>query len=202
MAFCVGLTGGIGSGKSKAAELFAALGACVVDTDAISHELTAPRGAAIASITHEFGIDYLRTDGSLDRARMRALVFDDPLAKVKLEAILHPLIRSTAIDRVATAHTPYVILVVPLLLETGGYLDSIRRVLVIDCAEDVQVARTMARSNLSEIEVRAIMKTQLSRAERLARADDVIHNNADLTCLRSQVETLHQQYLSAARGAV
>lgn len=202
MAFCVGLTGGIGCGKSQAAAMFAELGAGVVDTDVISHELTAAGGEAMAPIAREFGAEYVRPDGSLDRARMRGLVFADPDARRRLEAILHPLIRAKSHERVTAAGTPYVILVVPLLLETGAYRGLIDRVLVVDCDEEQQIARTMARSRLTADEVRSIMKSQLPRAERLAQADDVLRNDADIESLRSRVRALHEQYLAAARGAV
>jgi dephospho-CoA kinase len=196
--FCVGLTGGIGCGKSKAADMFADLGATVVDTDAISHELTAPRGRAMPAIETVFGADYVRDDGALNRAHMRALVFSDPDAKRKLEGILHPLIRAESHARIAAASAPYVILVVPLLLETGAYRELLNRVLVVDCDESQQIARVSARSGLAEDEVRRIMGAQLERAERLKRADDVLSNDGDIESLRKQVEALHERYVRAA----
>jgi dephospho-CoA kinase len=196
----VGLTGGIGCGKSKAADIFAELGAEVVDTDAIAHELTRPGGEAMAAIKQAFGPEYVREDGALSRERMRALVFSDPGAKSKLEAILHPLIRAESRRRIEDSSAPYVVLVVPLLLETGGYKDVVDRILVVDCDESRQVARTMARSRLSEDEVRRIMSNQVSRAERLQHADDVISNDADMNTLRSQVEALHRRYLAVPLG--
>jgi dephospho-CoA kinase len=199
MPFCVGLTGGIGCGKSSATDMFAALGAGVVDTDVISRELTAPGGAAIDSIRREFGADYVLADGSLDRARMRALVFGDAHARRRLEAILHPLIRDTSRQCIAESRSPYVLLVVPLLLETGSYRDLLDRVLVVDCDEAQQVERVKARSALTDDEVRSIMNAQLARAERLARADDVLRNDGDINHLRAQVERLHSQYLAEAR---
>jgi dephospho-CoA kinase len=198
MAFRVGLTGGIGSGKSKAADFFAELGAAVIDTDAIAHELTGMGGAAMQDIERAFGPDYARADGSLDRARMRTLVFSSPESKRKLEAILHPLIRSIARERVASAKAPYSILVVPLLLETGSYRDLVDRVLVVDCDEARQITRTMARSKLGEDEVRRIMSAQISRTDRLEAADDVIVNDADIATLADRVKALHEQYLDAA----
>jgi dephospho-CoA kinase len=200
MTFCVGLTGGIGCGKTKATDMFADLGAGVVDTDVISRELTAAGGGAMDAIAREFGRDYLNDDGSLDRARMRTLVFNDEAAKRRLEAILHPLIRSTTRDRIASSQAPYVILVVPLLFETGSYRDLLNRVLVVDCDEAQQIARVVARSGLTEDEVRSIMKFQLPRSERVAQADDVLRNDADITSLRSQVERLHARYLEQARA--
>jgi dephospho-CoA kinase len=195
---CVGLTGGIGCGKSKAADMFAELGADVVDTDAIAHELTGPGGSAMAAVGHAFGPEYLRDDGALNRERMRALVFSDPSEKVRLESILHPLIRSESRRRIEASSAPYVLLVVPLLIETGGYKDEVDRILVVDCDESTQVARTMARSRLSEEEVRRIMSTQASRTKRLQSANDVISNDGDMDALRSQVEVLHRHYVRAA----
>ena len=200
MAYCIGLTGGIGCGKTAATDCFAALGAGVVDTDIISRQLTAAGGGAMSEIAAEFGPQYVAPDGSLDRVRMREVVFTDPSARRRLEAILHPLIRSTAATLVLAAPEPYVLLVVPLLLENDAYDALVDRVLVIDCDEAQQVARVMARSNLSEAEVRKIMSTQLSRAERLARADDVLANDADIKTLQSRVEELHRRYLAAATG--
>ena len=198
MPFIVGLTGGIGSGKSRAADVFGELGAEVVDTDAISHELTGPGGGAMPAIAQAFGAEYRREDGSLDRARMRALVFSDPRAKTRLEGILHPLIRAEVAKRVAASRAPYVVLVVPLLVETGAYRELLDRTLVIDCDERCQIDRTMARSRLSEDEVRRIMAAQASRAERLRQANDVIANDGDISALRAMVESLHEQYLVAA----
>lgn len=200
MPFCVGLTGGIGSGKSTAAILFAELGAAVVDTDAISHELTRTGGRAIDAIRDAFGAGYIAADGSLDRSRMRERVFSDPAAKSSLEAILHPLIRERSRADVAAAKHPYVILVVPLLLETGAYRDMTRRVLVVDCSEAKQIERATNRSRLSVAEVQAIMASQLPRAERRARADDVIDNDGSIESLRRQAGELHAKYLTLARA--
>ena len=200
MRYCIGLTGGIGCGKSQAADMFAALGAGIVDTDVISRELTGPRGRAMPAIAAAFGREYVLADGSLDRARMRSHVFTDPHARAKLESILHPLIRATAREQIAAAREPYVLLVVPLLLETGAYRDLIDRVLVVDCDEQQQIERTAKRSGLSEGEVRAIMQAQLERRERLCRADDVLLNDSDINSLRVQVESLHHRYVSAARN--
>ncbi len=197
----VGLTGGIGSGKSKAADEFAALGAAVVDTDAIAHELTRPGGEAIPALAAAFGREYITEEGALDRPRMRRLVFGNDAEKRRLEGILHPLIRRETTSRVDGAKAPYVVVVVPLLLETGAYRDFVQRVLVVDCSEATQIARTMARSALTEAEVRAIMAAQLPRAERLARADDVISNDGDLGVLRVQVRALHERYLALCATA-
>jgi dephospho-CoA kinase len=198
MPFCIGLTGGIGSGKSSAAEIFQDLGADVIDTDAISHELTRAGGAALEAIRTGFGPDYIAADGSLDRTRMRQLVFSDATARDKLEAILHPLIRETARARVAASGAPYVVLAVPLLLESGAYGDLISRILVVDCDEQLQITRTVQRSRISADEVRAIMAAQLPRTKRLARADDVLNNDGDIAALRRAVETLHRGYVALA----
>jgi dephospho-CoA kinase len=195
-AFSVGLTGGIGCGKSTVADLFAERGATIVDTDVIAHALTAPQGDAMPAIVAEFGPDFARPDGALDRARMRTLVFSDATARARLERILHPRIRA-ATDAAGKAATgAYVIYVVPLLIESGSWRERVTRVLAIDCAEDTQVARVMKRSNLSADEVRAIMATQVTRAQRLAAADDVVDNDDGLDALRAQVEGLHERYLA------
>jgi dephospho-CoA kinase len=201
MTFCVGLTGGIASGKSTAAQIFGSLGAAVVDTDEISHELTAAGGAAMPAVRAQFGPDFLGADGSLDRHRMRRRVFSDPAAKKRLEAILHPMIRAEARSRVAAASAPYVMLVVPLLLETGAYRDLVDRVLAVDSNEELQEERAARRSRLSAADVRAIMAAQLSRTERRARADDVLSNDGSIESLRRQVFDLHERYLALARAA-
>lgn len=198
MAYCVGVTGGIGSGKSSAAALFAERGAGIVDTDEIAHELTRSGGRAMAAIIKAFGPGIAAADGSLDRNAMRQRVFADPVQRKVLEGILHPLIRAEARDRVNCSAAPYVMLVVPLLLESSGYPDLVQRVLVIDCEESLQISRTMQRSALTEEAVRAIMAAQLPRQQRLARADDVLLNNGDLSQLRSQVDRLHDRYLALA----
>ncbi|WP_300449566.1 dephospho-CoA kinase [Accumulibacter sp.] len=198
MNFIVGLTGGIGSGKSTVAELFSRRGAALVDTDAIAHELTAPQGVAMPPIVAAFGDAVRRADGGLDRIAMRRLVFADPSAKAVLEAILHPLIRQQSAARCAAAVAPYVLLVVPLLIESTGYRRRTDRVLVVDCDEDVQIARVMARSQLAAEEVRAIMATQASRAERRAAADDLVLNDGELAALTPQVDHLHRKYLELA----
>ena len=195
-AFSVGLTGGIGCGKSTVADLFAALGATIVDTDVIAHALTAPQGAAMPAIVAEFGPDFAQPDGALDRARMRTLVFSDATARARLEAILHPRIRAATEAAGQAATGAYVIYVVPLLIESGSWRERVTRVLAIDCSEDTQVARVMQRSRLSADEVRAIMATQVTRARRLAEADDVVDNDAGLDALRAQVQALHERYLA------
>jgi dephospho-CoA kinase len=196
--FVVGLTGGIGSGKSAAADEFARLGATVVDTDAIAHQLTAPGGAALPQIARLFGKDFIR-DGKMDRQRMRERVFSDPAAKKMLEGLLHPLIREESGRRIAAAAGPYVVHVVPLLVESPDYRRRVDRVLVVDAPEEAQLARVRARSGLAEDEVRAIVRTQAARAARLAAADDVIDNAGPLDALRNQVAALHQKYLQFAK---
>jgi len=198
VSFVVGLTGGIGSGKSAAADEFAALGATVVDTDVISRELTEQGGAAIARIREVLGSRFIGPDGSMDRKKMRDHVFADPAAKRALEALLHPMIREESARRIALASGPYVVYVVPLLIESPGYRARVDRILVVDCPEETQVARVRARSGLAEDEVRAIMRGQISRAERLAAADDVIDNGGSREALRNQVAALHQKYLQFA----
>lgn len=192
--YIVGLTGGIGSGKSAIAERFAARGIAVVDTDAIAHELTGPAGAAMPALASAFGTEVVRPDGGLNRPAVRQLVFADPAARTRLEGILHPLIRQESAAHCQAAASPYVILAVPLLVESGTYRERCDRVLVVDCEETVQIARVMARSGLPEAEVRAIMAAQASRAERLAVADDVIHNDNGMDALESQVAELHKRY--------
>jgi len=194
----VGLTGGIGSGKSAAADEFGRLGATVVDTDVIAHELTAAGGRAVPEVARIFGSDFV-AGGAMDRKRMREHVFSDPAAKRVLERLLHPLIREESRRRIAAAAGPYVVHVVPLLVESPDYRSRVDRVLVVDVPEETQLARVRARSGLSEDEVRAIMHTQASRRERLAAADDVVDNRGSLEDLRKQVAALHQKYLQLAR---
>ncbi|NVM76248.1 dephospho-CoA kinase [Duganella sp. SG902] len=193
--FAIGLTGGIGSGKSTVADMFAARGATIVDTDLIAHSMTAPHGPAMPAILSEFGPEFINDSGAMDRARMRQLVFADAGAKARLEAILHPRIRDAALAAGAAASGAYVIYAVPLLIESGTWRARVTRLLAVDCPEEVQIARVMARNNLPEAQVRAIMAAQVSRAERLAAADDVIVNNAGIDALEAQVARLHALYL-------
>ena len=181
--------------------MFSELGADVVDTDEISHEITGSGGSAMHAITSAFGVAMTRTDGSLDRTAMRDLVFNNPDQRKRLEDILHPLIRAEAHRRVTASSAPYVLLVVPLLHESSGYRDLVRRVLVIDCDESRQITRTMDRSQLTEEAVRAIMAAQIPRQRRLALADDIIDNNGDMVHLRAQVGKLHRQYLELAASS-
>jgi len=197
----VGLTGGIGSGKSAAAKCFAALGATVVDTDAIAHELTGPAGAAMSALKAAFGAGVIAADGRLDRAAMRTLVFSDDGARKRLEAILHPMIRAASdlqCRQALAAGAPYVVLVVPLLLESGEYRQRVNRVAVVDCDDEVRIARVAARSGLSRKDIERIMAAQASRHDRLAVADDVIDNSGAPDALLPQVERLHRLYLILA----
>lgn len=198
MTFVVGLTGGIGSGKSAAAEEFARLGATVIDTDAIAHELTRAGGVAVEQVRRLFGDAYIDASGAMDRARMRELVFADPASKKKLEALLHPMIRVESRRRIDSAKGPYAVHVVPLLLESPDYRERVDRVCVVDCPGELQLARVRMRSRLSEQEVRRIIAAQMPRSERLAAADDVIDNGGSLDALRRQVQALHQRYVALA----
>lgn len=195
----IGLTGGIGSGKSTAADLFATLGAEVIDTDRIAHELTAPGQPAIAEISAAFGPEFISTEGALDRAAMRKRVFEDGTAKKRLEDILHPRIRQAVAEQLAQpTEAPYRILVVPLLFETDSYRTLIQRILVVDCPEPLQIQRAMSRSKLSESEVQAIIDAQISRKARLNGADDVILNDSSLENLKKQISDFHKKYLRLA----
>jgi dephospho-CoA kinase len=200
MRLVVGLTGGIGCGKSAVAAEFARLGATVVDTDAIAHELTQAGGAAVARIRELFGAGYVDAAGAMDRAKMRALAFSDPAAKKKLERLLHPLIRAEAERRIAVAGGPYVIQVVPLLVESPGFRQRVSRVLVVDCPERIQIERVRQRSSLSEEEVRRIIASQAKSEVRLAAADDVIDNSGPLDALHKRVQELHLRYLALSRA--
>jgi len=197
--FVVGLTGGIGSGKSAAAEEFARLGAAVIDTDAIAHELTQAGGAAIAELRRQFGDESIDASGALDRATMRARVFSEPAAKARLERLLHPMIRAESERRIAAAHAPYVVHVVPLLLESPDHRKRVQRVLVVDCPPQVQKERVRRRSGLADDEILRIIGAQMPREARLAAADDVIDNSGSLDALHKQVRSLHARYLEMAR---
>lgn len=202
MKLVVGLTGGIGSGKSAAADEFARLGATVVDTDIIAHELTRAGGAAMPELQRIFGKEMLDSTGAMDRARMRERAFADPAAKRSLESLLHPLIREESRRRIQAAQGAYVVHVVPLLVESPHYRERVDRVLVVDCPEDLQIARVRARSALPESQVRAIIASQATRADRLAAADDVIDNSGSLDALREQVAALHRRYLDYGKQAL
>ncbi len=198
----VGLTGGIGSGKSAVADMFGGLGAAIIDADAIAHELTGRAGAAMPAIHAGFGPDVVTPEGALNRSAMRQLVFSDAASRSRLEAILHPMIRAESELRSHAAlknGAPYLMMVVPLLLESGDPRSRVGRILVVDCPEETQIARVASRSQLAEPEIRRIMATQATRAQRLHVADDVIDNAGDLAALKVQVTTLHRNYLELAR---
>ncbi|AKZ61365.1 dephospho-CoA kinase [Herbaspirillum hiltneri N3] len=197
--FSIGLTGGIGSGKTTVANLFGERGAALIDTDAIAHQLTTPGGVAINAIRTAFGDSFIGADGAMDRARMRAHVFADAAARKRLEAVLHPLIRSETARAAQAARGDYLIFVVPLLVESQQWRTRTSRILVVDCSEDVQIARVMQRNGMTRAQVEAIMAAQATRAERLAAADDVIENNGDAAALLPQIERLHALYLSMAK---
>jgi dephospho-CoA kinase len=192
--FSIGLTGGIGSGKSLVADMFAARGAAIIDADLIAHQLTTPEGLAIPAIRTAFGDGFLTSDGAMDRAKMREHVFADPIAKKRLESILHPLIRSETIRAAARAQGAYLIYVIPLLIESGGWKERFSRILVVDCPETLQISRVMRRNGLDEAQVRAIMAAQVSREARLAAANDVIVNDGDMATLIPEVDRLHAFY--------
>lgn len=197
-AFSVGLTGGVGSGKSTIAAMLAGYGAGVVDADAISHQLTQAEGAAIESLRAAFGAAAIATDGSLDRSYMRERAFSDPEVRVQLEVLLHPLIRAAMRERTAalsSAGCAYIVLVVPLLVETGSWRRSVDRVLVIDCSEATQLVRVCTRPDMNEATARKIIDAQASRRARLAAADDVLLNEAPLMEIAPKVERLHQAYV-------
>ena len=195
----LGLTGGIGSGKSAAAQCFVDLGIHLVDADNAARWVVEPGRPALAKIAEHFGADVLQADGTLNRAALRELIFKDPQQRVWLEGLLHPLIREEIRQYLARAESPYAILVSPLLLETSQY-QMVQRVLVIDVPEAVQIERTVLRDKTNEAQVRAILKAQASREERLSRADDVIVNDRDPAWLKSEVERLHQFYLTLRGG--
>jgi dephospho-CoA kinase len=200
--FCVGLTGGIGCGKTTVAQLFAEHGAGIIDTDAIAHSLTESGGDAIAAIRAAFGDDYITAQGALDRARMRGLIFADAAAKRRLEQILHPLILEQAKAQLGRLQDkPYIIIAVPLLPASPAFRQLADRVLVVDCDENTQVARVIQRNRMDEAEIRGIIAQQTPRTERLKIADDVIHNDAGLDSLAKQVDVLHVHY-SAMRNNI
>jgi dephospho-CoA kinase len=197
-ALFVGLTGGIGSGKTAVSDRLAQLGAGVVDTDLIAHQITASNGAAIPFIKKQFGTEFIDPSGALDRPKMRKLVFADLDARKALEAITHPLIRKETIQqakKLIEDKVPYLVFVVPLLIESGNWLALLDYLVVVDCPEEVQIERVMHRSNLPRHEVERILKAQASRQERIAHADMVIENQGSLDSLQAEVLKLHQKIL-------
>jgi dephospho-CoA kinase len=195
----LGLTGGIGSGKSAAAQCFVDLGVHLVDADNAARWVVEPGRPALAQIAEHFGPSVLQADGTLNRSALRELIFKDPQQRVWLESLLHPLIREEIRQYLARAESAYAILVSPLLLETSQH-QMVQRVLVIDVPESVQIERTVVRDKTNEEQVRAILKAQASRDERLSRADDVIVNDRDPAWLKSEVERLHHFYLTLRGG--
>ena len=196
-AFVVGLTGGLASGKSSVARLFAALGVPVVDADEVAREVVEPGRPALAAIRKRFGDEVLDAQGRLDRAGMRRRVFADASARAELEAIVHPHIRESMDRRLAAADGPYAIAMIPLLLETGQ-AERFDCVLVVDTSRETQISRARTRDGSSQRTLEGILAAQMDRDARLARADDVIHNDGDIDELRAQVERLHARYLAKA----
>jgi dephospho-CoA kinase len=197
-ALFVGLTGGIGSGKTAVSDQLAQLGAGVVDTDLIAHLITAPNGTAIPFIQKQFGSEFIDSNGALDRAKMRSLVFADPKARKALEAITHPLIREETISQAKALieiKVPYLVFVVPLLIESGNWLSLLDYLVVVDCPEEAQIERVMHRSKLSRSEVERIIQAQASRQDRMTHADMVIENQGSLHSLQAEVLKLHQKIL-------
>ena len=195
--YIVALTGGIGSGKSAAAKIFAELGVPVTDVDVISHELTAANQPLIQDIKANFGEAYITPEGALNRAAMRQLVFSDDAARLKLNALLHPAIYDAAMLQLqANKDAPYQILVVPLLFDSPRYLPHINSILVIDCDESTQIARVKQRSKLAESEIINIIKAQTSRKKQLLLANDVIENNENVEKLHEKILQIHQKYLN------
>jgi len=193
----IGLTGGIASGKSTVANLFAALGITIVDTDLLAREVVAPGSALLPRIAGHFGAQVLQKDGSLDRAALRSRVFANPAERQWLERLTHPAIRELTDKRCESATSDYVIVAIPLLVETAG-AERFDRVLVVDCSPEIQLARLQARDGTTRAEAQRMLAAQATREQRLAVADDVVTNDGDLAALREQVEKLHRQYLKLA----
>ena len=193
----IGLTGGIASGKSTVANLFAALGITIIDTDLLAREVVAPGSVLLPRIAGHFGADVLQKDGSLDRAALRSRVFANPAERQWLERLTHPAIRELTDKRCESATSDYVIVAIPLLVETAG-AERFDRVLVVDCSPEIQLARLQARDGTTRAEAQRMLAAQATREQRLAVADDVITNDGDLAALREQVEKLHRQYLKLA----
>jgi dephospho-CoA kinase len=199
--YLVGLTGGIGSGKSEVAAAFAARGVDVLDADEIAHAISKRGEAGHRAVVESLGREFLRADGELDRAALRRRAFDDPTFRRDLEHLLHPLIAERLEDAIGDFRGPYGLLVVPLLLERGGLRKRVSRVLVVDCPEQEQIRRVQLRSGLPADEVRRIMATQLPRGERLAEADDVLDNSGPRSAIEPQVARLDRHYRSLAAKA-
>lgn len=195
----IGLTGGIGSGKSTVSRMFEARGIAIIDADVISHELTAPGSAALDEIRTAFGDAVVTTEGTLNRAVVREQVFVKPELRRRLEQILHPRVRKEMMRRVSVVKTPYCVLSIPLLIESN-MTDLVDRVLVVDADPSVRIRRVQERSGLDETTIRRIMSAQVSDEARRSRADDIIRNDGDLDQVEAQVENLHQRYLSLAKA--
>ncbi len=195
--FVVGLTGGIGSGKSAASSHFESLGISCVDADITSREVVLPGTAALSEIEKHFGNNVIDNQGELNRKALREIIFHDLDEKAWLEKLLHPLIRERIQLLIANSKSPYTILSSPLLIETKQHLQT-DYVLVVDVPEDTQLSRTLKRDGGSEKTIKSILSNQLSRTQRLKYADDVIDNSTDLKTLRAQVESLHKKYLDLA----
>lgn len=196
--YLVGLTGGIGSGKTEAARIFAELGVPVVDTDAIAHALTSAGHPVLKEIIAQFGDSYLQADQTLDRAALREKVFSDTQARYQLEAILHPAIYDAVLQALQeNATAPYQVIAIPLLFESKRYQALINRSLLIDCDEELQISRAAARSGMAASAVAAIMRAQMPRNARIKQADDVILNNGSLSELRQKIEDIHKNYMQA-----
>lgn len=197
MAFAIGVTGGIGCGKTTATDFFKQYGIEIIDTDEISHELTKMNAVGTLRIRDEIDSDFV-IDGVLDRKILREAVFKNPEIKKQLEHILHPMIREEVKNRYENSKSPYCLIVVPLLFETNAYPDLLKRILAIDCDEETQIQRVMNRSQLSREQILAIMSNQVDRKTRISRADDILINENDREYLRQQVEILHEKYLKLA----
>ncbi|QYJ79165.1 dephospho-CoA kinase [Shewanella acanthi] len=192
--FIVGLTGGIGSGKTTVANLFAELGIPIVDADLVARDVVAPGSHGLQAIVNHFGVDILTPNGELDRAKLRALIFSQGEEREWLNQLLHPMIRQEMFNQVKNAHSDYVIIVAPLLFENG--LDKlVNRTLVVDISPELQVSRTVKRDNVDATQVNSIISSQCSRSEKLAKADDVIDNQGEVSALKQEVHALHQRYL-------
>jgi dephospho-CoA kinase len=198
--YSIGLTGGIGSGKSTIAAMLQQLGAGIVDADALVHELIAPSGAAVEALRREFGAEAIAADGGLDRAWMRARAFGDADVRRRLEAVLHPQVRAEARERAIALSTlvPYIVFVIPLLVESGDWKSRVQRILVVDCVETTQVSRVAERPGMDEKSARAILHAQATRQSRLAIADDVLYNEAPWADIQSRVALLHRHYVQWA----
>lgn len=201
LGFSVGITGGIGSGKTTVANMFEELGATIIDTDLIAHQVSAAQGIAIPAIVAAFGEDALDEAGALDRKKMRELVFKQPQARRQLEAILHPIIRQECERQALVGKGAYPIFVVPLLYESGNWVDRLSKILVVDCDEETQIQRVMARNGFSRAQVKDILMIQATRDERLSIGHDVIQSDQDLQKIRAEVADLHQKYLKLAQTA-